>query len=180
MPDRSSMSKKTANRSGRAGATAAVLKWHHGALVLLVDDVVTKNERHRVIRHGRASSLAESRVAVAFKAAVARAAEGGPVVESGLWHLEVLAVWPTQRHLPSGEHTANGDSDASLSMVKDALQAAGVLDDDVRVVSDGTRAAYEKGQRRLVAILTKVRPEDHERSAASTLLWERWVKEGNT
>jgi DNA invertase Pin-like site-specific DNA recombinase len=46
-----------------------------------------------------------------------------------------------------------GDSDASLSGVKDALQEAGVLADDVRFVSDRTFNLYEKDVRRVVAVL---------------------------
>lgn len=61
------------------------------------------------------------------------------------------------RHLDAtGDNAGDfpmGDSDASLSGAKDALQEAGVLDDDMRICEDRTFNMYEKDVRRLVIVL---------------------------
>ena len=63
-------------------------------------------------------------------------------------------IAPTLRHLDVD--VPHIDSDASLSAAKDALQAAGVLDDDVRVIEDRTATVYRKGERRLVVVLEQI------------------------
>jgi len=158
-----------------------------GVLVLTVDDVLTKNERHRlvVIRMGKGKSRAgtkESEVAEAFKAAVRSAAEaagfilGARTIAAGVWSLEVLSVWPSKR--PSllntdGMTIANGDSDSSLPMVRDAMQKAGLIDDDMRIIRNVAASHYAiPGQRRTVAILTRIRPEDHAAAVARMLAVE--------
>ena len=172
MPDPKSRSpkapKKNAHRSGRTGATKAVLditQLAQGVVLLYVDDVLTKNERHRVIRLGRRASVKESDLAVAFKHAVLQAAwdvditaNTGPLIAEGSWRLEVFATWPSKRALAGCVNAANGDSDAPLTMVRDALQHAGVVDDDMRIRQDATQADYVKGERWLVARLTRLEP----------------------
>lgn len=135
-----------------------------GVLVMNVDDVLTKNERHRIIRVGPRAALKESDLAVQFKAAVSAAARRAGLtapISAGFWQLDVLAIWPTQRHHDDGRTTANGDSDAPLAMVKDALQKGGVIDDDMRIVSDRTWSHYIKGERRMVVSLTRVAGGEH-------------------
>ncbi len=135
-------------------------------LVLIVDDVVTKNERHRAVTiHGSKktgtkdrASVIESAVADAFKeavrdAALAAAERGFAGTAAGAWSLELLSVWPTQRHLPDGLDVPFGDSDSPLALVRDALQYAGVVDNDIRIVADRTVHHYCKGVRRIVACL---------------------------
>lgn len=135
-------------------------------LVLIVDDVVTKNERHRAVTiHGSKvkgtksrASVIESAVADAFKEAVRDAALAAAErrfagTAAGAWSLELLSVWPTQRHLPDGLDVPFGDSDSPLSLVRDALQYAGVVDNDIRIVADRTVHHYCKGVRRIVACL---------------------------
>lgn len=81
-------------------------------MCLRVDDVITKNERYQVCRRGRHAGLKESPQAVALKEAVRRAAEAAGVttITAGLWRLEVLTVWPKQRHHDDGSETAYGCS----------------------------------------------------------------------
>jgi len=149
-----------------------------GGLVLVVSDVLTKNDRY-----GRgARGTFENTASKWFKASVAKAAEAqgfvapvkvaaiksGPhkrdastffgerTIQSGLWSLEVLSVWPSQRHLDAAHELANGDADAPLSMVRDAMQRAGIIDDDMRIVADHTHAIYRKGERRTIARLTRL------------------------
>lgn len=130
-----------------------------GVLVMNINDVLTKNERHRLIKIGPRAAIKESDLAVQFKAAVASAARWAGIttpISAGFWQLDVLAIWPTQRHHDDGRTTAHGDSDAPLAMVKDALQKGGVIDDDMRIVSDRTWSHYIKGERRMVVSLTRV------------------------
>lgn len=148
-----------------------------GVVVLCVSDVLTKNDRYVRTKHG----TAESSLSKAYKAAVARAALGAgfvaPIkraadillrtkastiygertIRAGLWSLEVLSIWPTKRNLEgiTGD-IANGDSDAPLSMVRDAMQRAGIIDDDMRIVSDRTFSMYIKDERRTVARLRRL------------------------
>lgn len=98
-----------------------------------------------------------------------------PVITSGWWRLDLLVFAPRLRHerdvlLPFA------DSDGCLWPVKDALVKcgikrdsgfAGILDDDCRVVSDSTFAAYREADPGLVVRLTRVDdPQD--------VLAERW------
>jgi Holliday junction resolvase RusA-like endonuclease len=145
-----------------------------GVIVLCVNDVLTKNDRYRRTGFG----LAESALAKAYKAAVALAAMrsgyaapikvaasgkrkasvtyGAKTERAGIWSLEVLSVWPTERHLDPAVQLANGDADAPLSMVRDAMQRAGIIDDDMRIVHDTTHAIYIKDERRTVARLVRM------------------------
>lgn len=184
MPDRKN-SKPRDGRRKREGATTALMNASvEGVVVLVVDDVLTKNERYRLTRIGKRAGMAESTLAKKFKRAVAEAAvkmNGGevllaPVIAKGAWHLEVLTVWPTQRHHACGLKTANGDDDASVSMVKDALQAAGVLDDDMRIVTTETASIYRKGERRVIAQLHELIPGIAEERGDSLLEAEQWVR----
>jgi hypothetical protein len=85
----------------------------------------------------------------------------------GLWRLDILSIWPAQRHHGDGTNTAKGDADAPIGMVKDALQFAGVIDDDMRIVCGAEVSEYAKGVRRTIAILRPIRAEDHQAAAAA-------------
>jgi len=190
------LAKKAAKRSSssamhkrtRTGTTTATLRMVDGVgFVLDVDDVLTKNDRYRRTKFGQA----ESSLAKAYKSAVALAASRlgfvPPIktpkmgkrkaltvyhpktIQAGRWSLDVLSIWPTQRHLDAVEEFANGDADAPLSMVRDAMQRAGIIDDDMRIVADRTFAVYRKGERRTVAILRPVQAEVHAAGVAAVL-----------
>ena len=153
-----------------------------GVIVLVVGDVLTKNDRYG---RGKGGTF-EKTASKWFKAAVAKAAhvrgfaapvkvhaiKSGPhkrdasttfgerTIRDGLWSLEVLSIWPHQRHLEGAGELANGDADAPLSMVRDAMQRAGIIDDDMRIVADHTLAIYRKDQRRTIARLVRLRGAD--------------------
>lgn len=61
-----------------------------------------------------------------------RARNGLKPIRSGTWEVTLVAYWPTVRHLDVD--VPNGDSDAPLECAFDALQFAGVIDDDARIV----------------------------------------------
>jgi len=102
-----------------------------------------KNRRHLLVGRGGLARTINSPEFKAFvltiEAAWAKAQH--PKIQSGLWRLNLHAVWPRTRHLDIP--TACGDVDAPISWVLDALQAAGALDDDSRIVELG--ATKEKG-----------------------------------
>lgn len=161
----------------RTGKTTATLRMVDGVgFVLDVDDVLTKNDRYRLVKMGKRMGQSESTLAKQYKEAVKLAAAKchmsclhTPMVRTGLWRLEVLSIWPTERHHADGTDTANGDSDAPIAMVKDAMQHAGIIDDDMRIVGETTHAVYRKGERRTVAILRPVASETHDASVAAVL-----------
>lgn len=173
---RSLSNKKNSHRRVRDTPIVASMRMVEGVgFVLDVDDVLTKNERYRLIsvpigRGKTRASTVESELADEFKEAVKVAAVKccgagillEPGIRKGTWHLDIVSVWPTQRHHKDGTLTANGDADAPVAMVKDALQHAGVLDDDMRIVSGTERSTYEKGIRRTVAILRPVNAGEHD------------------
>lgn len=121
---------------------------------LVVNDVLTKNERHRAAKRAGHASIILSDRAVAFRGAVKEAADlAGVKIASGRWDLRVVTTWPTQRHLDVD--FAHGDADAGVSSTQDALQHAGVIDDDVRIIESTGSKTYDKGQRKTEAWLTR-------------------------
>ena len=175
-------SSKAMHKRTRSGATTATINLsRNGALMLDVNDVLTKNDRYRLVKMGRRMGQAESVLAKAYKAAVAEAVGrisasewvafmGGMACAcKGLYRLDIVSWWPTQRHHADGTHTANGDADAPVAMVKDALQHAGVIDDDMRIVVGSEVSVYEKGVRRTVAVLRPITAEAHAASVAAVL-----------
>lgn len=176
---------RSRHRSGRPGAKHAVIdasRIGDGVLVVTVDDVLTKNERYKVVvlpvpgaPGKKRGQIAEAPLSDIFKAAVRIAAEsagflmGAKRIESGLWRIDVLSAWPTQRHHEDGTKTAFGDADAPVPMIKDALQKAGVIDDDMRIVQGSELSCYLKGERRVVAVLTRVDPDQHARDVDAML-----------
>jgi hypothetical protein len=75
--------------------------------------------------------------------------------DDGAWRLEVLGVWPTENH-QVGFVAPRGDADAAIPQALDALQHAGVLDDDARVVEVRAWNLYRKGVRATVMRLVRV------------------------
>ncbi|MCY0990641.1 RusA family crossover junction endodeoxyribonuclease [Nannocystis sp. ILAH1] len=103
----------------------------------------TKNRSHRAV-NGKIILSADTR---AFRASVAQiaAAKKWPQIKEGRWSMLVITTAPQLRHLGE-EHIPYLDSDAVLAEVRDALQEAGVLDDDLRVVSTTGEVVYRPGE----------------------------------
>ena len=177
-PVRKASKAKPAHKRAKKAATVATMSMVDGVgFVLDINDVLTKNDRYRLIKMGRRMAQAESPNAKAYKEAVKVAAVEccgaavllGRGIRTGLWRLDIVSVWPTQRHHEDGTHTANGDADAPVAMVKDALQHAGIIDDDMRIVVGSEASVYEKGVRRTVAVLRPIAAEAHAASVAAVL-----------
>jgi hypothetical protein len=167
--------KKTRHRRARATPMAASIDatgLDAGVLVFAIDDILTKNERDCFVRGGKIKSpmTRKYHAAVLCAANAAGFLMGARCIRDGVWRLDVLSVWPTERHENKrATGFAFGDSDAAISMVKDALQTAGIIDNDMRIVQDRTFSAHAKGVRRTVAVLTRVDPAQHVAEVAAML-----------
>ena len=177
-PAKKASKAKPTHKRAKKAATVATLRMVDGVgFVLDINDVLTKNDRYRLIKMGRRMAQAESPNAKAYKEAVKLAAVRCcgisvllmPAVHKWLWRLDIVSVWPTQRHHDDGTHTAFGDADAPIAMVKDALQYAGIIDDDMRIVVGSEATVYEKGVRRTVAVLRPITAESHAQSVVAVL-----------
>ncbi len=132
------------------------------SITVVVPDVLGKNESHIQGRNGRRIL---SRQGDAYRESVAEAvralvwaAPGGSIsapARTGAWRLEVIGVWPRERH-DVGFTAPMGDADAAIPQALDALQHAGILDDDARVVEVRAWNLYRKGVRATVMRLVRV------------------------
>lgn len=142
-------------------------------ITVVVPDVLGKNESHVAGHDGaRHTSTATKRYRDSVRAGVISAI----MIRAGAWRLEVLAVWPRERHTIKGRPVdfgvcPMGDADAAIPQALDALQHAGILDDDARVVEVRAWSLYRKGQRATIIRLVRV-PDLAERDAAIAHLAE--------
>lgn len=112
-----------------------------------------KNRRHVLVRRGARASMINSPDFLDFVELV-RHAFLGVRFESGRLSITVIAAWPTARHLDVS--VGRGDVDAPLSWVLDALQLAGVVDDDVRFVAAGCVKTHDPHRPRTVIQIAEV------------------------
>lgn len=114
--------------------------------------VPRKNRRHLAVAkpHARLINTPEFTDFVKRLDAAWRAA-GHPVIRSGRWRILVESFWSRQRHLDVD--VADGDVDAPVSAVLDAMQEAGVLDNDARVEELGAVKRWANGEPRVVLTL---------------------------
>lgn len=155
-----------------------------GEIVVVVPDVLGKNE---ATTGGRKNSESGARflstATKLYRASVLAGAgkllmsettkwfdvsKTGHLAGSGAWRLEVIGVWPTQNH-DVGFEAPRGDADAAIPQALDALQHAGILDDDARVVEVRAWNMYRKGVRATVMRLVKVSAFDVVRGADGKL-----------
>jgi Holliday junction resolvase RusA-like endonuclease len=155
------MTAKDHKRKARpiAPATVAV---EPGCITVVVPDVLGKNEAHVQGADGaRHTSGATKRYRQSVNDGMVKlvwASYGGRVpcqAHDGAWRLEVLGVWPTENH-QVGFVAPRGDADAAIPQALDALQHAGILDDDARVVEVRAWNLYRKGVRATVMRLVRV------------------------
>lgn len=138
-----------------------------GEITVVVPDVLGKNASHVQSKNGgrRISEQTE-----AYRDSVADGAlkagygyrktwgeHGKPQMPAsdGAWRLEVIGVWPTQNH-EVGFLAPRGDADAAIPQALDALQYAGILDDDARVVEVRAWNLYRKDVRATIMRLVRV------------------------
>lgn len=80
-------------------------------------------------------------------------------IASGWWALDLLALAP-KRYRSLDVLVPWCDSDACLSPVRDALQYAGIMDNDARIVSDRTWVGYREAAPELRLRLTPIHAPD--------------------
>jgi Holliday junction resolvase RusA-like endonuclease len=158
------MTAKDHKRKARPIAPATVTV-EPGCITVVVPDVLGKNESHRragTIMHtsGATKRYRESvnAGALAYFDKVFNSETQSSYrlwADDGAWRLEVLGVWPTENH-QVGFVAPRGDADAAIPQALDALQHAGVLDDDARVVEVRAWNLYRKGVRATVMRLVRV------------------------
>lgn len=134
-----------------------------GEIIVVVPDVLGKNASHVQSKNGgrRISKQTE-----AYRNSVEQGAEAivsqRPIIVACAWRLEVVGVWPTQHDKingrPVGFVCPVGDADAAIPQALDALQHAGILDDDARVVEVRAWNLYRKGVRATVMRLVRLEP----------------------
>jgi hypothetical protein len=149
------------------------------SITVVIPDVLGKNESHVAGRNGeRHTSTATKnyREAVRIGAEAIGCKTRGDAslppfrvaVMSGSWRAEILSVWPRKRDVINGQKIdficPMGDVDAPIAQVFDALQHAGILDDDARVCEGHEGHIYVKDQRATVVRLVRV-PDREKRLA---------------
>jgi Holliday junction resolvase RusA-like endonuclease len=105
-------------------------------------------------------TVRKSKVAAAdivWASALAQPAAVEAVSRAGQVTVEIDSYWPRRRALPRSVDLALGDVDAPLKLTLDALEKAGVLDDDARVVEVRARKFIDKLNPR---IEMRVRPSE--------------------
>ena len=111
------------------------------------------NRSRRIGRGGSYKSARlksfERRAAMAFGQLPRGVGRLMPLLVSGRLRVHVHAYWPRRRHLDGTEALALGDVDAPLKATLDALERAGVFDDDARVVELRARKNWDKARPRI-------------------------------
>lgn len=82
-------------------------------------------------------------------------------IASGVWSIEVVALWSRERHLDDLSFGI-GDVDAPISAVLDGLQEIGALDNDVRFDDAVLRRRYDKLRPRVEIVLRELEPDGPE------------------
>lgn len=91
----------------------------------------TKNKRHG---HGRGGFYNDRAMVALIKAIKVAIPPGTATISAGAWEARFAVYWPRMGRQPGREFPL-GDVDAPISSVLDAVQKAGLLDDDTRIVS---------------------------------------------
>ena len=118
------MTKKTATRATIEASANRVT-------IDIEGPVPRKNRRHGHARGGFYNDKAMVALIKAIKVAIP---PGTATIAAGAWEASFAVYWPRMGRQPGREFPL-GDVDAPISSVLDAIQKAGLLDDDTRIVS---------------------------------------------
>lgn len=111
-----------------------------------------KNTRHSITKSGDVRNSDEFHDFVR-RLHAAWSAAGHPVIRSGQWRLLLETGWPRKTTLACGLVVPFGDVDAPISVVLDALQKCGVLDDDARVLELASTKHHDPADPRVIITL---------------------------
>lgn len=113
--------------------------------------VPRKNTRHG---HGRGGFYNARTMVALIKAIKAAIPPGTQPIAAGAWEARFAVYWPRMGRQP-GREFPFGDVDAPISAMLDAIQRAGLLDDDTRIM--GLTATKFHRARKPGVLLTLVR-----------------------
>lgn len=162
----------------------AVVTCDADSITVVIPDVLGKNESHqggrflspatKALRASVQSGAGAWRNGLSMTALADRDHRHGfGQATQGAWRAEILACWDRKRDTikgrPIGFVAPVGDVDAPIAQVFDALQHAGILDDDARVVEVRAWNLYRKGVRATVVRLVRVR--DHVHCESGEQIW---------
>jgi len=165
------MAKENLHRRKAVALPAATVSVTSDAIAIVVPDVVGKNSSHTGGRGGlrfisghtkafRASVEAGVGALLMSQLACTDWGTKGRAVAAGAWRLEVVGAWPTKRDVVAGKPAdflmPCGDADAAIPQALDALQHAGILDDDARVVEVRAWNLYRRGVRATIMRLVRL------------------------
>ena len=112
-------------------ATRATVEVTANRVTIVIEGPVPrKNRRH----DGRGGFYNDKAMVALIKAIKAAIPPGTAMIASGAWEAQFAVYWPRMGRRPGREFPL-GDVDAPISSVLDAIQKAGLLDDDTRIVS---------------------------------------------
>lgn len=115
-----------------------------------------KNARHKLVNRGGFIGRANSDEFNDL-VDVLRAAWGDrPTLASGRWRLTITARWSRKRTLNDGTRVAFADVDAPISSTHDALERAGVFDNDMRIDELVARREYSPARPGLTIVIERV------------------------
>lgn len=137
--------------TAKTSIRATVEVTHERVTVDVDGPVPRKNTRHG---HGRGGFYNERAMVALIKAIKAAIPPGTAPISEGAWEARFAVYWPRMGRQP-GREFPFGDVDAPISAMLDAIQRAGLLDDDTRVVS--LAASKFHHARRPGVLLTLVR-----------------------
>lgn len=158
---------------------AATVTVHNNEIVVVVPDVLGKNESHQNGGGRRFTSEATTKfrasmLAGAGEVLISKWDSTGHLAGIGAWRAEVLGVWPKKRKKIEGRNidfeAPTGDADAPVSQSFDALKHAGVIDDDARIVALSAFNLYRRGVRSTIIRLVPVRDLAERDAAIAHLL----------
>lgn len=115
-----------------------------------------KNRRHKVVRLGRRVSQANGDDFVALVDVLRHAWGSRPAITEGRWRVTITARWSRKRTLNDGTRVAFADVDAPISSTHDALERAGVFDNDMRIDELVARREYSPARPGLTIVIERV------------------------
>ena len=108
-------------------------------MYFIIEGNPRKNRRHGVSATGQRYNTKEHKALIASLARAHRES-GAPTMAHGTLEVTIVTYWPKFKRCLPGALVPLGDVDAPISGILDAMEKAGVIDNDARVV----RLAAEK------------------------------------
>jgi len=138
-------------------------------LSIIIRQTARKNMSHRAVpfrtRQGKLAAKsvlsASSRALREYVCLLCKDSGWPARIDYGEWAIEIFTYWKTVRHLPSGDgshilHLPNGDIDAPVTPILDAVKCA-AFDDDARISPLTSDRAVDKDDPRILVTVLRHR-----------------------